>query len=119
MEKLIKANNDLKDLPRFMNHRSARMWFKERIGNRFVMVDTTVINNVKFYIYHLVHDKLTYAMSVNAMREGMPFQQSDFKNSFIELEISEEGYIFINERGNAFELSDERTSNRVYPKSSH
>lgn len=117
MKELMKENQGLGELPRFINHQSARMWFKERLGSHFVMVDSEVKNSVKFYIYHLVHDKLIYAKSVNAMREGSPFIQSDFQDSFTEIEISEEGFIFINERGNAYELSKQGNGNRIYPKS--
>lgn len=106
MQTLMTANEELgRRMPLFINHESARMWFKREYGSRFVMVNTSVENNIKFYIYHIVHDKIIYLQSMNAIREGSPFVHSDFRNSFDEIEISEEGFIFFNERGNQSVLS--------------
>lgn len=85
-------------MPLFMNHESARIWFKKEFGKQFVMVDIRIQNGVKFYVYHLVLNKITYVKSMNAIREGIPFVQSEFNNSYIEIEISEEGFVFLNER---------------------
>lgn len=100
MQALIIANEELgRRMPLFINHESARMWFKQQYGSRFVMVDSTIENDVKFYIYHLVHDRKAYVQSMNAIREDSPFIHSDFKNSYEEIEISEYGYVFIKGRG--------------------
>lgn len=95
----LKNSEEKLNLPLFINHESARYWFKERFGNRFVMVDSNIENNIKFYTYHLVHDRMTYVKTMNAIREGSPFLQVDFENSFTELEISEEGFVFPKNKG--------------------
>lgn|SRR5690625_2703460 len=118
MQELIKANHELEEImPRFINHDSARMWFKERLGNHFVMVDSYTTNNVKFYVYHLIRDRLTYLKSMNAIREGSPFVQSDFRNSYEEIEISEHGYVYFIERGKNNVVSEQRSIDRIYSKS--
>ena len=95
----LKKEHSEQRLPLFINHDSARYWFKQQYGSRFVMVDSTIENDVKFYIYHLVHDRKAYVQSMNAIREDSPFIHSDFKNSYEEIEISEYGYVFIKGRG--------------------
>lgn len=93
----LKIGKISSSIPLFINHDSARLWFKQQFGSHFAMVDSTVINDVKFYIYHLVHDKLTYVKSMNAIREGSPFIHHNFKKSYTLIEISEHGYIYIME----------------------
>ena len=91
----LNFNEERFELPLFINHRSARYYFKQKFGIRFVMVDSYVENNVKFYIYHLVLNKKIYIQSANAIREGSPFLHSEFENSYKVIEISEDGYVFI------------------------
>lgn len=115
MQELIRANEELgKRMPLFINHDSARLWFKQEFGHSFVMVDSKIIADVKFYIYHLVHDRMVYLKSMNAIREGSPFIQSEFKDSYTEFEISEEGFVFIKKGGNDIELSKQRNVNRIH-----
>lgn len=95
----IKGELAKTDIPLFINHNSARYWFKQRYGNRFVMVDTEVKNNVKFYIYHLVYDRDSYIQSMNAIREKSPFLHHDYLTSFDEIEISEYGYVYFKKGG--------------------
>lgn len=115
MQTLMTANEELgRRMPLFINHESARYWFKQQYGSRFVMVDSTIENDVKFYIYHLVHDRMVYLKSMNAIREGSPFNQSKFKDSYTEFEISEKGFVFIKKGGNDIELSKQRNVNRIH-----
>lgn len=110
------SKSDIK-MPLFFNHGSARIWFKNHYGKLFAMVDTKEDDGVKYYIYHIVHDKLTYLKSMNAIREGNKIIQHDFHMSYTELEISEDGIIFFNERGVIHERSEQRNGIRLYNES--
>lgn len=117
MKELIQLNNEVGEMPRFINHLSARVWLKERLKSRFIMVGSEIKNNVKFYEYHLIHDKLAYAHTLNAIREGNPYNKGEFLNSFSVFEISEEGFIFQKEGTNVYDLSDKGNGHRLYLKS--
>lgn len=82
-----------KIMPLFINHESARYWFKQRFGELFVMVDSMIENSIKFYVYHLVKDKIAYVQSMNAIRENSPFIHNEFKDSYEEILISEQGVV--------------------------
>lgn len=68
------------NLPRFIDHKSARKWFKDRYAEKFVMVDTDVVGDVKYYYYHLVMDREAYLNR----RQG-----------YVSFEISERGHIHV------------------------
>lgn len=83
-------------LPLFLNHQSARIYFKKIFGNRFVMVDSFVVDGVKYYSYHLVINKDVYMENRKSeIMADLEITADNFFNSFQEIEISEDGFIHI------------------------
>jgi hypothetical protein len=82
-------------LPLFINHKSARTYFKNKFGNLFVMVDTDLINGEKMYLYHLVLDKPTYLDGREKLKRGDIDNCGDYIVSYQDIQIGANGSVKI------------------------
>ncbi|WP_373896407.1 hypothetical protein [Virgibacillus sp. CBA3643] len=81
--------------PTFLNHKSARLWFKEKYGKHFVMVGSEVIDGEKVYFYNLVLDRETYLEGREKLQSGEMVTGFDFINSYQAVEVYENGNIHV------------------------
>ena len=82
-------------MPLFLNHKSAREWFKSHYGNRFVMKESSYIDGEKVYFYHLVMNRDAYLKGINKMSEGELIGGLDFIDSYQPIEITEDGMVHV------------------------
>lgn len=89
---MLLSKNDYEKLPRFINHQSARLFFKAHYGRNFAMVGQERRNGLKVYIYHLVHDVHAY-LEIKQSPNSSAAPQLEFHNSYQLIEITEYGHV--------------------------
>lgn len=57
-------------IPEFNSHDEARAYFKEKYGNKFIMIDSTVIDGMKLYFYDLVVNEEAYLLMQEKKRQS-------------------------------------------------
>lgn len=83
------------ELPEFQSHTDARKWFKKRFGDNFVMADSEIIGEEKYYFYHLIVDRAAYETGMKKLREEGYASGFDLPLSYHPVEISETGLVHI------------------------
>jgi len=91
MKKYSRA--DEASLPVFYNHRQARLYFKNKHGDNFFMVDSDILEGEKIYFYHLVLNQQDYKKGINQLRSSGSVSGLEFMNSYQKIEIWENGNI--------------------------
>lgn len=85
------SKEDKANFPAFMNHQTARKWFKAKYGNRFVMTHTDMIDGTKIYYYNLVTNKEAYLAGRHHLEDEE--LSREYHNSFQSVEVSEHGQV--------------------------
>lgn len=80
-------------LPSFKNHGQARMYFKNKYGCDFMMMDSEVIDEMKIYFYIIILNRVEYEKGVKQLTTVGYSEGFDFLNSYQSIEIYEDGNI--------------------------
>lgn len=83
------------ELPDFSSHELARKYFKNKYGDRFIMMNSEMIDGMKIYFYSLILDNEIFKDGQEKLGQGEPVSGLDFMNSYQPIEIWEDGRIHI------------------------
>jgi hypothetical protein len=90
---LIITKREITCLPRFINHKSARLLLKERYGKYVVMNSVDYCNGEKVYIYHFVIDQVRYIEWKDRKARYEVFDESIYFDTYQSIKITESGKI--------------------------
>jgi len=83
------------ELPNFSSHDEARKHFKNKYGQRFVMMSSEIIDDQKVYFYSLLLNPETFHDGQKKLSQGEPVEGLALINSYQPVEIFEDGRIHI------------------------
>lgn len=89
------SREDEAKIPAFTDYTKARLWFKERYGNRFILVSTENFDHGKIYFYHLILDREKYDELQEKLRNHEMVAGTEYLFSYQSIEISEDGSIHV------------------------
>lgn len=83
------------ELPDFPSHDEARKYFKNKYGQRFVMMSSEIIDGQKIYFYSLLLDPESFHDGQKKLAKGEMVDGLTLINSYQPVEIFEDGRIHI------------------------
>lgn len=87
------SRKDENNLPKFGNHRQARLYFKNKHGDQFFLVDSDSIDGEKVYFYNLILNPEVYEKGMSALIHKGHYSGFDFIESYQRIEIWESGQV--------------------------
>lgn len=90
----ISRNAEAK-LPNFSSHDKAREYFKNKYGQRFIMMHSEIIDDQKVYFYSLLLDPEAFHDGQKKLAKGEAVSGFEFMDSYQPVEIFEDGRIHI------------------------
>lgn len=84
---------------RFMNHNSARIYFKEVYGELFMLQGTAVLEGTKTYFYHFITNKEQYIKFYKQISKGYEVDREQFSKYYQEVDVTENGHVTLIEKG--------------------
>lgn len=98
------TDEEIKEMPSFINHLSARLYLKLRYGELIVMKNVRYGERGKVYEYHFVVNKQEYVKNFELKKEGNPYDELSYLKSYQEIEITDDGNIYILDNKGRFDL---------------
>ena len=83
------------ELPGFMSHEEAQNYLQNKYGERFVMVSSDVIDEMKVYFHALVLEPSVFEEGQKKIRQGEYDLGEEYLESYQSIEIFEDGRIHI------------------------
>lgn len=83
------------ELPDFSTHEEARNYFKNKYGERFVMVSSDVIDKMNVHFYAVVLNPSVFEDGQKKVRQGEYVFGEKYLESYQSIEIFEDGRIHI------------------------
>lgn len=89
---IISLNNEM---PNFVNHDQARVWFKEHFDQRFSLMDMQESEGKKVFYYHIIKDPEKYQQYMESFAKPVKHEITNMETfeSYSTVEISEDGDI--------------------------
>ncbi len=89
---MLITKQDILKFPRFINHKTARKWLKERYGEYFCMADYGFdIRGKKIYYYHNVQDRARYVEWRDKLVKSEKVNDKDYEYTYQTCMITEDG----------------------------